>query len=123
MTSGVDLAGQSHQRASVLLRRWLAETHTPVSEGPLRLTVGPLRLGTDVLYRSPTGAHGFGAIHVLDEAGDPAAIADRRCWPRPARRTRGPARCPTRRSTPRRPARWWTGCCTRCRGTGSTRCR
>lgn len=76
MTSGVDLAGQSHQRASVLLRRWLAETHTPVSEGPLRLTVGPLRLGTDVLYRSPTGAHGFGAIHVLDEAGDPAAIAD-----------------------------------------------
>ncbi|MER7015946.1 GNAT family N-acetyltransferase [Saccharopolyspora sp. NPDC000359] len=76
MTSGVDLAGQAHQRASVLLRRWLAETHTPVAEGQLRLTVGGLRLGTDVVYSSPTGAHGFGPIHVLDDSGEPVAVAD-----------------------------------------------
>ncbi|MDA3627845.1 GNAT family N-acetyltransferase [Saccharopolyspora sp. WRP15-2] len=76
MTSGVDLPGQSHQRASALLRRWLAETHTPVVEGPLRLTVGALRLGTEVGYSSPTGAHGFGTIHVLDDSGEPVAVAD-----------------------------------------------
>ncbi|MGP4021367.1 GNAT family N-acetyltransferase [Saccharopolyspora sp. 5N708] len=67
--SSADLAGQAQQRASVLLRRWLAETHTPVTEGPLRLTIGSLRLGVDVVYDSPTGAHGFGPIHVLDATG------------------------------------------------------
>ncbi|MCI2416157.1 acetyltransferase [Saccharopolyspora sp. K220] len=76
MASGADLAGQAHQRASVLLRRWLAETHTPVTEGPLRLTIGSLRLGVDVVYDSPTGAHGFGPIHVLDATGGPVAVAE-----------------------------------------------
>ncbi|MEV0086649.1 GNAT family N-acetyltransferase [Saccharopolyspora sp. NPDC050642] len=76
MTTGVDLAGQPHQRTSVLLRRWLAETHTPVAEGPLRLTIGSLRLRTDVVYDSPTGAHGFGPIHVLDATGGPVEVAE-----------------------------------------------
>ncbi|MDA3646406.1 acetyltransferase [Saccharopolyspora indica] len=76
MTSGVDLPGQSHERASALLRRWLAETHTPVAEGPLRLTIGSVPLGTDVVHSSVTGAHGFGPIQVLDDTGDPVAIAD-----------------------------------------------
>lgn len=76
MTTGADLAGRSHQRTSVLLRRWLAETHTPVAEGPLRLTIGSLRLGADVVYDSPTGAHGFGPIHVLDATGAPVEVAE-----------------------------------------------
>ncbi|GAA0524372.1 hypothetical protein GCM10011581_44610 [Saccharopolyspora subtropica] len=71
-----DLVGQAHQRASALLRRWVAETHTPVAEGSLRLTIGPLRVGTEVVYVSPTGAHGFGPIHVLDGGGEPVAVAD-----------------------------------------------
>lgn len=76
MTVEVDLAEQAHQRSSVLLRRWLAETHTPVSPGPLRLAVGPLRLRTEVTYRSITGAHGFGPIHVVDSDDEPVAVAD-----------------------------------------------
>ncbi|RRO19464.1 N-acetyltransferase [Saccharopolyspora rhizosphaerae] len=65
----------------MLLRRWLAETHAPVAEGPLRLTIGPLSLQVDVVYDSPTGAHGFGSISVLDAEGralvpaDPAVLA------------------------------------------------
>ena len=53
MTTDADLAGQAHQRSAALLRRWLAETHTPVAEGPLRLSIGPLRLRTEVVYDSP----------------------------------------------------------------------
>lgn len=53
-------------RTAVLLRRWLAETHTPVAEGPLKVTIGPLRFSAEVTYRSPTGAHGFGPIRVAD---------------------------------------------------------
>ncbi|WP_235878544.1 GNAT family N-acetyltransferase [Saccharopolyspora karakumensis] len=81
MSHGADLVGRQHQRASVLLRRWLAETHAPVAEGPLRLTIASLSLHVDVVYDSPTGAHGFGSIGVLDEAGrtlvsaDPALLA------------------------------------------------
>ncbi|GAB3699413.1 GNAT family N-acetyltransferase [Saccharopolyspora tripterygii] len=81
MSHGADLVGRQHQRASVLLRRWLAETHTSVAEGPLRLTIASLSLHVDVVYDSPTGAHGFGSISVLDEAGrtlvsaDPALLA------------------------------------------------
>ncbi|MDI2030899.1 GNAT family N-acetyltransferase [Saccharopolyspora sp. TS4A08] len=81
MSHGADLVGRQHQRASVLLRRWLAETHTPVAEGPLRLTIGSLSLHVDVVYDSPTGAHGFGSIGVLDAEGrtlvsaDPALLA------------------------------------------------
>ncbi|WP_433871714.1 GNAT family N-acetyltransferase [Saccharopolyspora sp. CA-218241] len=58
-----------HQRSSALLRRWLAETHTPVPEGALRLAIGPVRLRTEVVHRSPTGQHGFGPIRVLDADG------------------------------------------------------
>lgn len=76
MTREEDLAEQAHLRTSVLLRRWLAETHTPVAEGPLRLTVGPLRLSTEVVYHSVTGAHGFGPIHVVDPHGRVAAVAE-----------------------------------------------
>ena len=53
-------------RTAVLLRRWLAETHTPVADGPLKVTIGPLRFSTEITYRSPTGAHGFGPIRVAD---------------------------------------------------------
>ncbi|MGW3467350.1 GNAT family N-acetyltransferase [Saccharopolyspora sp. NPDC000995] len=76
MTTGVNLADRSHQRTSVLLRRWLAETHTPVAEGRLRLTIGSLRLSTDVVYDSPTGAHGFGPIHILGATGAPVEVAE-----------------------------------------------
>ncbi|WP_263251408.1 GNAT family N-acetyltransferase [Saccharopolyspora rosea] len=76
MTTDADLAGQAHQRSAALLRRWLAETHTPVAEGPLRLSIGPLRLRTEVVYDSPTGAHGFGPIHVVDGADAVVAVAE-----------------------------------------------
>ncbi|GAB3299218.1 GNAT family N-acetyltransferase [Parasphingorhabdus pacifica] len=76
MTREADLAEQAHLRSAVLLRRWLAETHTPVRTGALRLQVGPLRLRTEVTYHSPTGAHGFGVIHVLDSTDSPMALAD-----------------------------------------------
>ncbi|MFC7342286.1 GNAT family N-acetyltransferase [Saccharopolyspora griseoalba] len=76
MGNGADLVGRTHQRASVLLRRWLAETHTPVVEGELRVTIGSLPLHVDVVYDSPTGAHGFGSIRVLDAGGDHVVSAD-----------------------------------------------
>lgn len=63
--------------AALLLRRWLAETHTAVSAGALAVTVGPLRLRTEVTYWSPTGAHGFGPIQVVpdDAPVTPMALA------------------------------------------------
>jgi len=61
-------------RTAVLLRRWLAETHTPVAEGPLKITIGPLRFAAEVTYCSPTGAHGFEGIRVAD-SGEPAESA------------------------------------------------
>ncbi|MHA6802719.1 GNAT family N-acetyltransferase [Salinifilum ghardaiensis] len=76
MINDAELAGAAHERAASLLRCWLAETHTPVAEGALRLSAGPLRIGTDVVHCSPTGQHGFGPIHVLDEAEEPVAAAE-----------------------------------------------
>ncbi|MGW0890424.1 GNAT family N-acetyltransferase [Saccharopolyspora sp. NPDC002578] len=70
--TGVTENVQVDPRAAVLLRRWLAETHTPVALGPLKATIGPLRFTTEVTYRSPTGAHGFGPIRVADSG----AVAD-----------------------------------------------
>lgn len=76
MGNGADLVGRTHQRASVLLRRWLAETHTPVAEGELRVRIGSLSLHVEVVYDSPTGAHGFGSIQVLDADGEHVVSAD-----------------------------------------------
>lgn len=76
MGNGADLVGRSHQRASVLLRRWLTETHTPVAEGELRVRIASLSLRADVVYASPTGAHGFGTIRVLDAEGEHVVTAD-----------------------------------------------
>lgn len=42
----------------------------------MRVSIGPLTIGADVVYWSPTGAHGFGAIRVLDDSEKPVAIAD-----------------------------------------------
>lgn len=75
MTTDAELVGRAHQRSSALLRRWLAETHTPVTEGPLEVAVGPLRLRTDVGYASPTGAHGFGPVRVINGK-CPVAVAE-----------------------------------------------
>ncbi|EQD86573.1 siderophore biosynthesis protein [Saccharopolyspora erythraea D] len=72
----VELADRARRRACRLLRRWLAETHTPVEPGPLSLRIGPVRVSAEVAYRSPTGAHGFGPIRVLDAEGVPVALAD-----------------------------------------------
>ncbi len=119
VTTGVDLAGRSHQRTSVLLRRWLAETHTPVA-GAAALTIGSLRLVAEVVYDSPTGAHGFGPIHVLDA---PARRSSPRCLPPRAPPTRAPAHRPTRRSTPPTRARCWTGWWMPCRAVRSIRLR
>lgn len=76
MTDEAELAEVAHERAASLLRCWLAETHTPVAAEPLRLSIGPLRIGADVVHRSPTGQHGFGPIHVLDDAEEPVAVAE-----------------------------------------------
>lgn len=76
MGNGDDLVGRTHQRASVLLRRWLTETHTPVVEGELRVRIASLSLRADVVYASPTGAHGFGSIQVLDDDGEHVVAAD-----------------------------------------------
>ncbi|MCA1193724.1 MULTISPECIES: GNAT family N-acetyltransferase [unclassified Saccharopolyspora] len=72
--TGVAENVQVDPRAALLLRRWLAETHTPIEAGPLKVTIGPLRFTTEVTYRSPTGAHGFGPIRVAD-SGDLADSA------------------------------------------------
>ncbi|GAA2820910.1 GNAT family N-acetyltransferase [Saccharopolyspora taberi] len=66
-------SGSTHLRRSAVLRRWLSETHTPVAEGALRLTIGSLRVDTEVIYRSPTGAHAFAPISV--EGGDSLVAA------------------------------------------------
>lgn len=66
----------AHRRSTGMLRRWLAETHTLVPGGRLRLNIGPLRLDTEVVHHSPTGAHGFGPIHAVDSADRPLAAAD-----------------------------------------------
>ncbi|QGK69115.1 GNAT family N-acetyltransferase [Allosaccharopolyspora coralli] len=63
----------AHLRSSALLRRWLAETHATVRPGPLRLTIGPLTVRTDVLRQSLVGAHEFGPIEVVDDHDRPLA--------------------------------------------------
>ncbi|MBA8825270.1 RimJ/RimL family protein N-acetyltransferase [Saccharopolyspora lacisalsi] len=75
-TDEENLAVAAHRRCSVLLRRWLSETHTPVRGGPLRLPLGPIRLHAEVEYVSPTGAHRFGPIRVVDAEDRPLAIAE-----------------------------------------------
>ena len=76
MRTEADLARQAHRRSSALLRRWLAETHTPVAGGPLSLRIGPLQLVTDVGHVSSVGAHGFGPIDVVDANGTAVVAAD-----------------------------------------------
>jgi siderophore synthetase component len=60
----------------VLLRCWLRETGTPVTAGELRLELPATRqvLLVEVLRRSPTGAHRFGAVRRSD--GSPAGLTD-----------------------------------------------
>lgn len=69
MTDEATLAERAHRRACAVLRRWLAETHSAVASGPIELTVGPVRLRTEVVYESPVGAHGFGDLHIVDSEG------------------------------------------------------
>lgn len=66
----------AHLRSSALLRRWLAETHTSVRPGRLRVTIGPLAVRTEVLRKSLVGAHEFGPIEVVDERDRPLTRAE-----------------------------------------------
>ncbi len=65
-----------HLRSSALLRRWLAETHTTVRPGPLRVTIGPLTVHTEVLRKSLVGTHEFGPIEVVDDRDCPLSRAE-----------------------------------------------
>lgn len=60
----------------VLLRCWLRETGTPVTAGELRLELPATGqdLLVEVVRRSPTGSHRFGAVRIAD--GRPAGLAE-----------------------------------------------
>ncbi|RCW45169.1 RimJ/RimL family protein N-acetyltransferase [Halopolyspora algeriensis] len=71
---GTGDATVEHRRCSALLRRWLSETHTPTSPGPLRVRIGPLEVRTEIRSHSPTGAHRFGPIHTAESEDDAAGM-------------------------------------------------
>lgn len=76
MTGNARAPEWAHRCCETLLRRWLAETHTPVRAGPLRLDIGPARVRTEVMHVSQMGTHRFGTIEFADSRNRAVATTD-----------------------------------------------